>query len=125
MSKNAAIVIQVDQVDWIRRHPIRFVASLLSRVEQGELDRYPGYARWNGDGVPGVQVVWVGEHESTGVIAVGKGHGKRLGMCSTPNNGSDASKLDILKELAGQLGYTLRKKATTTKRNKKKSNGKA
>ena len=102
-----AIVLQNDQTDWYMRNSEKFVAALVGRMNGGETDKYPGYARWNGDGVPGCQVVWAGNSNINGIISVGQGHGVRLGVTHCKN--TTTNKLNMLKELAADLGYDLRK----------------
>lgn len=116
---NSIIMIQNEHIDWIIKNPERFVQNLATRLNVGELDKHPGYARWHGDGIPGVQVVWVGQSDLCGVIVVGSNIATRLGVAAkVKNDGSQESKEKILKELAKQLGYTLQKKKDT---NSKKS----
>lgn len=104
-------MIQNEHIDWIIKNPERFVQNLVTRLNGGELDKYPGYARWNGDGIPGVQVVWVGQSDLCGVVVVGSNVATRMGVAAkVKNDGSQDSKEKILKELAKQLGYTLQKK---------------
>lgn len=108
---NSIIMIQNEHIDWIVKNPEKFVNNLITRLNGGELDKYPGYARWNGDAIPGVQVVWIGNCNLCGVISVGNNIATRLGAVSkVKNDGSQESKEKILKELANQLGYILKKK---------------
>ena len=103
-----AIILQNDQADWYVRNCERFAGALVSRMNAGETDKYPGYARWHGDGIPGCQVVWSGNSNINGIISVGQGHGVRLGVTHCKNTA--ANKLAMLKELAEDLGYSLHKK---------------
>lgn len=108
---NSLIMIQNEHIDWIVKNPERFVQNLITRLNGGEIDKYPGYARWNGDGMPGVQVVWIGQTDLCGVIVVGNNIATRLGAVSNiKNDNTLETKEKILKELAKQLGYTLKKK---------------
>lgn len=121
---NSIIMIQNEHIDWIIKNPERFVQNLATRLHGGELDKYPGYARWNGDGIPGVQVVWVGQSDLCGVVVVGSNIATRLGVAAkVKNDGSNESKEKILKELAKQLGYTLqKKKRNQTEKKSKREN---
>ena len=115
-NKTAVIVIQVDQIDWIKKHPERFVNSLLSRINAGETDKHPGYARWNGDGIPGVQLVCITEetkNELTSVISAGNGFGVRLGSLRVKNDNNPAVKMDILKKLMDKIGFKGKNNDTT------------
>ena len=114
-----AIILHNDQTDWFVRNATKFVNGIVSRMNGGEIDKYPGAARWDGDGIPGAQVVWVGNSNVNGIISVGQGHGVRLGVAHCKN--THANKLDMLKELAEEMGYSLRKKPTR----KKSANSKA
>ena len=108
MAISSAIVISNNHLDWIRRNPEVFVNGLISRLEQGETDPYPGYARWNGDAMPGVQFVHSGHSSGQAVIVM---HGA-AGKCvvTTSVGGQHPSDVDALKAFANRLGYTIRKK---------------
>jgi len=114
-----AIVLQNDQADWYMRYSDRFVSALVSRMNVGETDKYPGYARWHGDGIPGCQVVWAGNSNINGIISVGQGHGVRLGVTHCKN--AATNKLAMLKELAEDLGYSLHKKPGTKQKSTAKT----
>lgn len=121
---NSVVFIINDQIDWIQKHPQRFVNNLLSRLNSGETDRHPGYARWTGDGMPGVQVVSVGNSGGISIIAAGKNNGIKLGVVYCKNDGTQESKLTMLKQLANKAGYYLRKKFVAKEEEKKNnSNG--
>lgn len=108
---NSLIMIQNEHIDWIIKNPERFVQNLVTRLNGGEVDKYPGYARWNGDGIPGVQVVWIGQSDLCGVVAIGSNLATRLGaVTNIKNENTQASKERVFKELAKQLGYTVQKK---------------
>jgi hypothetical protein len=108
---NSIIMIQNDHLEWLLKHPERFVNNLATRLNAGEIDKHPGYARWSGDGMPGIQVAWVGKSDFCGVIVVGNNCATRLGTAiKVKNDNSQESKEEILKQLASQLGYILVKK---------------
>jgi hypothetical protein len=107
-TKTAVVVIQVEQMDWIKKHPERFVDALISRINMGETDKHPGYARWNGDGIPGVQLVCIteeGKNDLTSVIAAGNGFGIRLGSLKIRNDNNTKTKTEILKKLLEKIGF--------------------
>lgn len=119
---NSIIMIQNDHLEWLVKHPERFINNLVTRLNVGEIDKHPGYARWNGDGTPGVQVAWVGKSDFCGVIVVGNNCATRLGTAvKVKNDNSLESKEEILRQLASQLGYTLVKKKKEDNSKKKKS----
>ena len=107
-NKTAVVVIQVEQLDWIKKHPERFVDALISRINMGETDKHPGYARWNGDGVPGVQLVCIteeGKNDLTNIVAAGNGFGIRLGSLKIKNDNNPATKYEMLKKLLEKIGF--------------------
>lgn len=121
MSNNSAVVINDDYLDWIRRNPVQFVNRLVSRLEQGEVDPYPGFARWNGDAMPGVQVAFIGHSSFPGVVLVG-GHGcgkKLMTMPHVDRNANPPNDVEVLKAMAERLGYSIRKKPSSRKNKKK------
>lgn len=107
-NKTAVITIQIDQIDWMKKHPERFINSLISRINSGETDKHPGYSRWDGDGIPGVQLVCITEENKidlTNVIAVGNGFGVRLGSLNIRNDNSQSTKFKIIKKLLEKFGF--------------------
>ena len=111
--KTAAIVIQSEHFEWLKKHPSYFVNNIISRIEMDETDKYPGYSRWDGDGVPGTQVVWIGNPEDknkTCLISVGNGFGVKILSTVLKNNSNKETKIELLKLLAEKLGYRLVKK---------------
>jgi len=107
-NKTAVITIQVDQLDWIKKHPERFVDALISRINMGETDKHPGYARWNGDGIPGVQLVCIteeGKNDLTNIVAVGNGFGVRLGSLKIKNDNNPTTRYEMLKKLLEKIGF--------------------
>ena len=105
-NKTAVVVIQVEQLEWIKKHPERFVDALVSRIHTGETDKHAGYARWNGDGIPGVQVVCYTEenrNDLTALVAVGNGCGIKLGSVNIRNDSKPETKLQILKNVLAKL----------------------
>jgi len=108
-NNNAAVMINLEYLDWIRRNPALFVNNLLTRLEVGQTDRFPNDARWNGDAMPGVQVVHVGSSDFPAVVVVGKNIGKKLGTVSAMEE-----KLEVIKELAHEHGCVVQKKTTRT-----------
>ena len=109
-----ALVLQNNQADWYMRNCEKFTSGIVTRMNGGETDKYPGYARWSGDGIPGAQVVWVGKSHVNGIISVGQGHGVRIGVTHCKN--THLNKLEMLKELAEDLGYKLQKKIGPAKK---------
>lgn len=105
----SVIIVQNDQLEWYRKNSDRLFTALWSRIAGGETDRYPGYARWNGDGIPGMQIVWNSDSSTIGLLAVGRGSGQRLATIKGGDNPED-NKVSLLKALARQLGYTVTKK---------------
>jgi hypothetical protein len=103
MSTNSTIMINHDHLDWIRRNPTLFVNNLISRLNSGETDPFPGHARWHGDAMPGVQVVTTGSGDFPVAVVVGKNCGKKLGTVSAMED-----KVEVLKELAHEHGCTVR-----------------
>lgn len=119
-NRTAVITIQVEQLDWAKKHPERFVDALISRINSGETDKHPGYARWNGDGIPGVQLVSVTEENKidlTNVIAVGNGFGVRLGSFNIKNDNTPATKFKIVKKLLEKFGFKNNNKPINDKEN--------
>lgn len=114
-----AIILQNDQAEWYLRNSEKFTGALVGRMNGGETDKYPGYARWHGDGIPGCQVVWAGNSNINGIISVGQGHGIRLGVTHCKN--TTTNKLAMIKELAEDLGYTLHKKPGTKRKTSPKA----
>jgi hypothetical protein len=115
-NKTAVVIIQVDQMDWIKKHPDRFVDALLSRINAGETDKHPGYARWTGDGIPGVQLVCITEeskNDLTCVVSAGNGFGIRLGSLRIKNDNNPAVKMDMLKKLMQKIGFKVKSNDTT------------
>ncbi len=111
MAMNSAIIICNNHLDWIRRNPPVFVNGLMGRLEQGECDPSPGYARWSGDGMPGVQVVAVEHSSQASVIVMGGNCGKLVSVCGSSSRGSGpASDVDALRAMADKLGYSIRQK---------------
>ena len=124
---NSLIMIQNDNLEWMIKHPERFVDAIVSRLNSGELDKHPGYARWHGDGVPGAQVVWIGQSNFCGVVIVGNNCATRLGTAKeVKNDNSSESKEEILRQLAAQLGYSIKKinKSNKTTESNKNLKGK-
>lgn len=111
-SKNSTIVIDHAYLDWIRRNPRVFVNGLVSRLENEEIDHYPGYARWNGDAMPGVQVVSVNKSDFPVVVIMVDGKGKKV-VTATRQSRSSSGDVEVLKTLAKKLGYAVRKKTTS------------
>lgn len=110
MGINSTILICNDHLDWIKRNHSVFVNGLVSRLEQGETDPYPGHSRWNGDAMPGVQVISSGHSDFPSVIIVGGNSGKKITGVSRTSAGHPTD-VDALKAMANRLGYTVRKKA--------------
>lgn len=111
MGNTSAFVFQNDQSDWYSRHAEKVIASILTRMSSGELDKYPGYARWNGDGIPGMMQVWNSHSSTIGILAVGCGSGQRLGcVYDLDNSASRANQEVLFRALAKKLGYSVRKK---------------
>lgn len=109
-NKTAVITIQTDQLEWIRRHPDKFVNGLVTRIESDETDKYPGYARWNGDGIPGTQLIWVSDPKSkhqTCIISAGNGTAVKIMLSPIENNSKKETKLKFLQLLAEKFGYKL------------------
>jgi hypothetical protein len=123
MGNTTVIILQNDQVDWYSKHPERLINAIIARMNSGELDRYPGYARWDGDGIPGMQLVWNENSSTIGIIAVGRGSGQRLAaMNNGDNSNTDGNKLALLKAFAARLGYNITKKSTQKNKNNKNHN---
>jgi hypothetical protein len=115
-NKTAVVIIQVDQMDWMKKHPDRFVDALISRINAGETDKHPGYARWTGDGIPGVQLVCITEeskNDLTCVVSAGNGFGIRLGSLRIKNDNNPAVKMDMLKKLMQKIGFKVKSNDTT------------
>lgn len=112
-SKNSTIVIDHKYLDWIRRNPRVFVNGLVSRLENEETDHYPGFARWNGDAMPGVQVVTVTRSDFPVVIITADGKGKKAVNVNRISQ-SSSNDVEALKALAKKLGYNVRKKSAST-----------
>jgi len=111
------IVVQNDNLAWYRSHSDRLFTALFGRIAGGETDPYPGHARWNGDGIPGMQIVWNADSSRIGLLAVGRGSGQRLASVPGLGNPSDEdTKVSLLKALASRLGYTVTKKRKSTPR---------
>jgi len=120
-NKTAVIVIQVENMDWLKKHPERFVDALISRINMGETDKHPGYARWNGDGIPGVQLVCIteeGKNDLTNVVAAGNGFGIRLGSLKIKNDNNPTTKTEILKKLLEKIGFKNQRNINTNATNK-------
>lgn len=112
-NKTAVVIIQSDQLDWLKRHPSLFANAVVSRIEMDETDKYPGYSRWDGDGVPGVQVVWISNPEDknqTCLISAGNGFGVKIMSTRVKNNTNKETKIQFLKLLADKLGFNVTKK---------------
>lgn len=109
MANNSAIVINHNHLDWIKRNPRVFVNGLMTRLEHGEVDPFPGHARWNGDGMPGVQLVHTGHSSEATVILVGGNSGKKVGTAYAKGS-SQPSEVDALKAMASKLGYSVTKR---------------
>lgn len=111
MGNTSVFVFNNDQYDWYSRQSDKVVASILSRMSSGELDKYPGYARWNGDGVPGLMQVWNSHSSTVGILAVGGGSGQRLvNLFDHDNTAGRANQEVLFKAMAKKLGYVVRKK---------------
>jgi len=113
-NKTAVLIIQSDQLDWLKKHPDHFANAIASRIEMGEMDKYPGYARWNGDGVPGVQVIWISdpnEKNQTCLITAGNGFGVKVMSSRIKNNSDKKTKLEFLKLFAEKLGFNIVRKS--------------
>ena len=107
-NKTAVVVIQADQLEWLKKHPERFVDALISRINTGETDKHPGYARWNGDGIPGVQLVCIteeGRNDLTSIVAAGNGFGIRIGSLKIKNDNNPTTKSEMLKKLLEKIGF--------------------
>ena len=108
---NSVIIINSDHLDWIIRNPYVFTRALIGRIQSEEVDPYPGYSRWHGDAMPGVQVAYVGKPETLAVIMVENNAGKKiLSLPSYPgsaNLSQQQQELAVLKELASKLGYDI------------------
>jgi len=113
---NTTIVINNNHLDWIRRNPAVFVNGLIGRIENGECDPHPGHARWNGDALPGVQVVAVEHSSQATVVIMGGNCGRAVTSCgSSGKGGAPASDVDALRAMASKLGYTVRQKSAPRK----------
>jgi hypothetical protein len=115
----AVITIDCNYLDWIKKHPSLFLGNLSSRVESEETDPWPGHRRWHGDGVPGTQVVFVGNSDYPAIIVAGhNATGRVLGTvdCSLANSNNE----EILKQLAYSNGYILKKRKTVKRKPRKK-----
>jgi hypothetical protein len=111
----SVLIIQNDNLEWYKRNSDRLFSALFSRIAGGETDRYPGYARWDGDGIPGMQIVWNADSSTIGLLAVGRGSGQRLASVhGLGNPNTEDNKVSLLKALANQLGYTVTKKRKNT-----------
>lgn len=113
VNKTAVIIVQSDQLDWYKKHPGHFVNSISSRIEMGEVDKYPGYSRWDGDATPGVQVLWISEPEDknqTCLFSAGNGFGVKVLLSKIKNNSNKETKIEFLKLFADKFGYKLVKK---------------
>ena len=117
MSDNSVVVINNDHLDWIRKHPDHFVNLLISRLQSGETDPYPGYARWNGDACPGVQVVQTVKSNFPSLILVENSRGRKFMNVKKAQKG-ESQDLLILRKLAHRLGYMLEKGGTTKRQSK-------
>lgn len=54
---SSLVLFQHDNLSYLTKHPERVINNLLSRFSSEETDKYPGYARWDGDGLPGIQII--------------------------------------------------------------------
>jgi hypothetical protein len=117
MSSNSIIIINSHNLDWIKRHPERFVASVVSRIEGEEEDPYPGHARWSGDAMLGVQVVHTANETDLRpqsiVILVDDNSGKKLvsffdfenQQLKSQRGQKGDKEIIALKKLATKLGF--------------------
>jgi len=108
MGLTSTIVISHDYLDWIKRNPAVFVNGLIGRMEQGECDPRPGFARWHGDAMPGVQLVNCSDNNDAAVIITNGGSGKKVATAK-----KCISDVDALKAMAAGLGYSTYKTLST------------
>lgn len=115
----AVVTINCDNLEWIKKNPGMFVNNLLSRINSGETDPWPGYRRWHGDGAPGVQLVYVGNHNHPAVVVVGK---NAAGKLLTTIYGDNLSNEEVMKQLNHEVGDSVKRKTKTNKSKKPRQN---
>lgn len=120
--QSSVVLISEESLDWIKRNPRVFVDGLIGRLENGETDPYPGHSRWNGDAMPGVQVVTAGKPGTVTVVAANEGFGRQLFMVNDHGQRKLPSTVEVLKIMAQKLGYNIRKKPSTGTGNNKQKN---
>jgi hypothetical protein len=103
MGWNSAIVVLHDQLSSIERDPKRFVECLNNAIMSAAVNQEVH--------IPGAVLVHTAHADSLGIIAVGGNCGDHLGyVYGVSNRGTDESRIEIVKQLADNLGYRLSRK---------------
>jgi hypothetical protein len=109
MGYNTTIVVMNDALDYIKRD-FRFGKTLAEQISEHYRDPN-GYVDVPAGGhVNAASVIAQHHADVTSVVAVGGNHGTVIGCTRHASHHLQENQVLILKELAHQLGYDLRKK---------------
>lgn len=110
MGWNTAIVVLNDCLDEIEHDPEWFVEQLSTAIRLASVRDVRGVR--DCVYVPGqTEIAYTGHADGIGIIAVGGNKGVKLGcVLNVENDGSEATTIEILRQLTAQHGYTLTKK---------------
>jgi hypothetical protein len=108
MGYNTTVVIVNDALDIIENNPNEFVTKLVDKIQSFNYTENKYFSV--GNHANPVSVVGVHHSSETAVIAVGGNSGSIIGRTFGHRHVQTEDKIQILKDLADDFGYTLRKK---------------
>ena len=106
MGFNSLLFIPNDELDRVTKHPKDF--ALAVRRSAGSITPGPLGFSFSSFSVP-----YIGHADTAGLVAVGGNHAQCLVQTMTGRgHHTDNGKVELLKALANELGYSVRKKRT-------------